>query len=123
MSPWLQVTMLRRDYADAVAEARCSRPRLLLARNEIPDFAASTLAPWPFRNLPLAFAPFALALEPGFRLAFSLRSFLALASFSALFFALRSALSFSRSRSARASARFFLRFRSQESHLQPIGFR
>jgi len=52
-------------------------------------------------------------------LAFSL----ALASFSAFRCALRSAFSLSRSRSALASARFFLRFFSQASHLQPIGFR
>ena len=49
------------------------------------------------------------------------------ARFSASFFALRSAffcsLAFSRNRSARASARFFLRFFSHATHLQPIGFR
>ena len=39
------------------------------------------------------------------------------------FKAFLSALAFRRSRSALASARFFLRFFSQASHLQPIGFR
>src|ERR1700760_1289536 len=87
-------------------------------------------------------APFAtgLALVSTFDLAFGLAfalttvlasaltlAFRVLASFSASFCALRSAffasLAFKRTRSSRASARFFLRFFSQASHLQPIGFR
>src|ERR1700730_8308627 len=80
---------------------------------------------FPLRCLPLA-EPFKLPFDCSFGLAFaSLALFAAfsLASFSACFFAFRSAFAFRRSRSARASARFFLRFFSQASHLQPIGFR
>jgi hypothetical protein len=69
--------------------------------------------PFSFR---LAFTPVLTPPLP----AFSSRSF---ASCSVLRRALRSAFSFSLSRSALASARFFLRYFSQEAHLQPIGFR
>lgn len=79
---------------------------------------------WPLAYLPLAGLRLASLPFAPFNLPFSFFNFaLALASFSASRFALRSILFFSRSRSARASARFFLRFFSQAPHLQPIGLR
>src|ERR1700760_634389 len=100
-----------------------------------PSYEASAVAQaaarsWPLARLPLvrplARLPLALAtfFAAGFACPFNFFSFsFALASFSANRLALRSAFSRSRWRSALASARCFLRFFSQASHLQPIGFR
>src|ERR1700740_3638235 len=86
-------------------------------------FARPSCAKLPIGCLPFALARSVLRLGFGFRLSFS-RDFVRLAAFfSASFLAFRFALAFNRNRSARASARFFLRFVSQEMHLQPIGFR
>src|ERR1700730_17176995 len=90
----------------------------------IPD-CASIIFPavgfplWPFRRLPLALTP-PLALPFGFSSSFVLAFAACFSAFRSAFF---SALAFSRSFSALASARFLLRFFSQASHLQPIGFR
>src|SRR5258708_8400768 len=105
----------------AYAEARLSPRCLPLGLTEIPDFTAMILPadfpPWPLKCLPFSFTPFALApFSPCCSSAFA-------ASFSAFLKAFLSALAFRRVRSARASARFFLRFFSHAAHLQPIGFR
>src|SRR5579872_1243639 len=95
--------------------------------------AGRPFARLPCAKLPIACLPFVLAfvlarsvLRPGFsfRSSFSFDFLFRLAAFfSASFLAFRSALAFNRNRSALASARFFLRFFSQASHLQPIGLR
>src|SRR5882672_3629961 len=95
-----------------------SPPGLPQGLTEIPDLVillAADFPSWPFRSLP--FAPFALPFSFCF-----FRASLA-ACFSAFFRAFRSAFAFRRNFSALASARCFLRFFSQASHLQPIGFR
>src|SRR6478672_12679 len=118
MDCFAALAMTPRGGGAPQAEARLS---LLLGLTEIPDFTAMILPadfpPWPLRCLPFSFTPFALA-------PFSPCCFSAFAAcFSAFLKAFLSALAFRRSRSARASARCFLRFFSQAAHLQPIGFR
>src|SRR5438876_6626390 len=104
------------------ADARLSRACLGFAK--ILDFAVTLLPACPFSAWPFSPAPFALPFSCCVTLALALRAFAAFAfCFSASFSAFRSALALRRSFSARASARFFLRFFSQATHLQPIGFR
>src|SRR6266404_1757394 len=109
------------------AKARLSLPGLPLGLAETPDFttiiwSAATFPAWPLKCLPFSFTPFAFA--PFVLAPFGLCCSSAFAAcFSAFLKAFLSALAFRRSRSARASARFFLRLFSHAAHLQPIGFR
>src|SRR4029079_4806798 len=116
-------------FAANYADARPSRPCVGFDLAVIPEPAVNILlaAPCPFSEWPFSVAPFASPLSLRRALCLALAFSLAFAAFalrfSVSFNAFRSALALRRSFSARASARFFLRFFSQAAHLQPIGFR
>src|SRR6202035_418488 len=102
-----------RSFAEALDSAAADGPGIL---DRPCPFERAPLKCLPFAGLPFASLPFA-------GLPFALPPAALAACFSAFFKAFRSALAFRRNRSALASARFFLRFLSQASHLQPIGFK
>src|SRR5262252_7438214 len=82
------------------------------------SLAETSERPRPFRTIPFRWLSWTSL--PLTWAALPLSSF---ASLSASLRAFRSALTFRRNRSARASARFLLRFLAQDAHLHPIGLR
>src|ERR1700722_20114428 len=117
-----------RSFAEALGSAAADGPGIL---DRPCPFERAPLKCLPFASLPFASLPFALPppalpfrvrFNSSFNSSSSLSRALA-ACFSAFFKAFRSALALRRNRSALASARFFLRFFSQASHLHPIGFK
>src|SRR3981081_1996217 len=119
---WTFLAFVKGKGLAAQAAAAASRSRLPPGLASIPDSAAIMLpaADWP--PCPFRSSPFDLPFSFCFEFCSSCSPPFA-ACFSAFLSAFFSALAFSRSFSALASARFFLRFLSQASHLQPIGFR